>query len=608
MKKYIHYCWFGGKPLPKLAKKCIKSWEKYLPDYKIIEWNESNVDLNECPFVKEAYENKKWAFVADYVRTKVMYEMGGIYFDTDMEVTKSIDELINKNESFLGVEDSHMIACGVWYEPEPYSYLSKELLDFYQSQSFFDIDNLYTISIPRIISNILTDFDTSKLTIQHLNHNITIYPRDYFYPLSYNHQFNVFTENTCMIHYYDASWTPKYEQRENKIYRLLGKKNGTRFIKLVSKSKKIIKKGIKLLLYPIIIYKRKKSKITKKYLEDLNNTLLSLKNIKSNKVKYVAFVNPNWLGVTNATKELFENVIPCSELLRSKDIKKVYNEIIEANIKEVIFSGFCIGWKDLVKKLHQANVIVKTYYHGSHSQVLEPYGWKRNMEIYELSKKGILDEMATCKASLVNFYKDKGCKIKFLRNRVILPKNLKIKRQNNEKNILRVGIYAAKTEDFRKNVFSQIASLTQLNKEVIIDMVPINKKAQEFAKKIGIKIEGIDHPVPREELLQHMANCDIVLYTTFSECAPMLPLESFAVGTPCITGNNHHYFKNEELEKYIVVDNECNLQEISTKIELCLKNKEKILNLYKVWEKNNNHLSIEGVNEYIRVGGETNEK
>ena len=93
MSKYIHYCWFGGKPLPKLAKKCIKSWKKYLPDYEIIEWNENNVDLEECAFIKEAYENKKWAFVADYARTKAIYEMGGIYFDTDMLITKPIDFL-----------------------------------------------------------------------------------------------------------------------------------------------------------------------------------------------------------------------------------------------------------------------------------------------------------------------------------------------------------------------------------------------------------------------------------------------------------------------------------------------------------------------------------
>ena len=143
MTKYIHYCWFGGKPLPKLAKKCLKSWEKYLPDYKIIRWDESNVDINECNFIKDAYKKKKWAFVADYARTKAMYDYGGIYFDTDMEVIKNIDDLLKNNESFLGVEDSHMIACGVWYEKNKHSYLATQMLSFYRQQDSFDIDDLY---------------------------------------------------------------------------------------------------------------------------------------------------------------------------------------------------------------------------------------------------------------------------------------------------------------------------------------------------------------------------------------------------------------------------------------------------------------------------------
>ena len=83
-QKYIHYFWFGNKPLSKTAKKCIKSWKKVFPDYKIIKWNEDNFNVNDCPFIRDAYKSKKWAFVSDYARTKVLNEMGGLYFDTDM--------------------------------------------------------------------------------------------------------------------------------------------------------------------------------------------------------------------------------------------------------------------------------------------------------------------------------------------------------------------------------------------------------------------------------------------------------------------------------------------------------------------------------------------
>ena len=232
-KKYIHYCWFGDKPLPKLAKKCIKSWKKYLPDYEIIRWSEENVDLEECPFIKEAYEHKKWAFVADYARTKAMYEYGGIYFDTDMLIKKNIDFLLEKG-TILGVEDSRMANAAVWIENKPKSWFSKKMLDFYQNQEHFNLNDMFSVSIPRIINKIIKPlgFDHSIDEIQYLKNDVIIYPREYFYPLSYNYQNNVFTDNTCMVHYFDASWISKKERMENKLQRYVGKNNSFRISNL----------------------------------------------------------------------------------------------------------------------------------------------------------------------------------------------------------------------------------------------------------------------------------------------------------------------------------------------------------------------------------------
>lgn len=98
--KKIHYCWFGRNPLPELARRCIESWKKYCPDYEIIEWNEDNYDINKIPYVKEAYQAKKWAFVTDYVRLDVVNKFGGIYLDTDVELLKSLDSLL-KYKAFL---------------------------------------------------------------------------------------------------------------------------------------------------------------------------------------------------------------------------------------------------------------------------------------------------------------------------------------------------------------------------------------------------------------------------------------------------------------------------------------------------------------------------
>lgn len=246
MVKIIHYCWFGGKSLPRLAKKCMKSWKKYLPDYEIKEWNENNVDLQACPFVKEAYENKKWAFVSDYARTKALYEMGGIYFDTDMMITKPINFLLDK-ETFLGVEDSMLVNAAVWGTKNPKSYFAKKMLDFYENLEHFDFQNIYTMSIPRIITKILNEFnfDPTIERIQVLHDDIYIYPRQYFYPLSYDFNNNKFTEDTCMIHYFKATWIPKEEKIAVSIQRKFGNKFGTQLLNIYYKLCKIRKKFIK---------------------------------------------------------------------------------------------------------------------------------------------------------------------------------------------------------------------------------------------------------------------------------------------------------------------------------------------------------------------------
>ena len=226
------------------------------------------------------------------------------------------------------------------------------------------------------------------------------------------------------------------------------------------------------------------------------------------------------------------------------------------------------------------------------------------MEIYELAKKGIVKKMAICKESLINFYNNNGCNTYLLSNKVNVKKYPRTRKDDK----IVIGIYAAKTDNFRKNAFVQIAAAALLkNKNVKIDMVPINNNAKKFAKFLGVEIDGIDHPISREELFKRLANCDISLYVTYSECAPMSSLESFAQDTICIVGNNCHYFKNEEIEKYIVVNEENNPEEIANKIKYALVNKEKILKLYKKWEDKNTNLSNRLLQEFLE-DGDKNEK
>lgn len=208
--KIIHYCWYGTKPLSKLTLKCIESWKKYLPDFEIKQWNETNFDVNQCPFIKEAYEQKKWAYVADYTRFKVLEQFGGLYLDTDMEITQDISKYL-ENDFFVGKEDSKMTnAAVVWTKNKEDKHI-KEIINIYESYKKFNPNNdIYTVSITRILSSYFKNygFDRESDKIQILdNGSIYIYPMEYFYPLSYDHQHNKFTEKSCMIHHFDATWT-----------------------------------------------------------------------------------------------------------------------------------------------------------------------------------------------------------------------------------------------------------------------------------------------------------------------------------------------------------------------------------------------------------------
>ncbi|MBQ9298383.1 MAG: hypothetical protein IJ223_05085 [Clostridia bacterium] len=603
MEKIIHYCWFGDKPLPKLAKKCMKSWKKFLPDYKIIKWSEENVDLEECPFIKGAYENKKWAFVADYTRTKALNEYGGIYFDTDMEVTKDISKFLEKDTTFLGFEDDKYINSAVWYEKEKGSFLTTELLKKYRSFKKFEPDKITEFSIPIMISEILDNLDLKRgiNKVQTLEHGITIYPRDYFYPYSFHRDNNVFTDNTCMIHYFDASWLPARDRRDMMLVRIFGKSGANKILNIGSKVKWHILHALRIPLFPIVLYrhhKRKMAMITPEYMERFEKTLENIKKCKDK--QYIVLHNGDWSGVTSSTRELFENPIDCNEIYRKKDIKLVANTIIETNINQVIFSAFAIGWEKLAKELKKRNknIKLKTFWHGSHSQILDSYGWQRNLEIIHLHKKGIISVMGTCKESLMEFYNKQGYKAFFISNKVSGVPNVKKEKRNDNK--IKIGIYAAKCNNWRKNMYSQMAAIKLLD-NAVMDMVPLNDEAVKFSKQYDIEVTGVDKAIPREELMQRMAQNDVNLYVTASECAPMLPLESMELGVPCITGNNHHYFKGKELEKYIVINNETDIEEIKNKILLCIKERNRIIELYNQFSKDNLDLSRKQVEEFIKM-------
>lgn len=253
--KIIHYCWFGGKPLPKEAKRCIASWRKYLPDYEIKEWNESNFDVNVIPYTAEAYQAKKYAFVSDYARLYVLHKQGGLYFDTDVEVIRNMDPIIAAGP-FMGCEEAYDAEAepadmginpglgigldGPDTENSEARKFYEELLEGYQSRHFSQEDPEKLITIVEYTTKHLCEHGLKHTEAVQTVAGIQIYPKEYFCPIDYfSRKCNCTVHSVC-IHHFSESWLPWHRKLKDRLYKQL-----------------ILLFGKETVLRVIAIYKRK---------------------------------------------------------------------------------------------------------------------------------------------------------------------------------------------------------------------------------------------------------------------------------------------------------------------------------------------------------------
>lgn len=208
--KVIHYCWFGRKPLTPLAQRCIASWRVFLPEYEIREWNEDNFDVNIFPYTADAYAAGKFAFVSDFARFWVLYKYGGVYFDTDVELILSLDDVLARGP-FMGLEIENKerlaVAPGLGLAAEPGMPLYKEILSRYETMSFSREDgslNPYTM-IPMVTELLVAAGLKGDGTIEHIA-GIDVYPPDWFNPFDDLTGRLRKTENTHSIHWFAKSW------------------------------------------------------------------------------------------------------------------------------------------------------------------------------------------------------------------------------------------------------------------------------------------------------------------------------------------------------------------------------------------------------------------
>lgn len=224
--KVIHYCWFGRNPLPKSALKCIDSWRKFFPDYEIKEWNEDNFDVNIIKYTQDAYNAKKYAFVSDYARIWILYNYGGVYFDTDVEVISPMTDIIEKGP-FMGFEIDpqnniqYAVAPGLGIATTKHHEIYKDILDIYSNLKFWNGSKINLYAIVRITTDILTINGLKNVDGAQTVNGITIYPSDFFNPLdSLTGRLNK-TANTRTIHWYDNSWSSPVSRLKTKIGKLI---------------------------------------------------------------------------------------------------------------------------------------------------------------------------------------------------------------------------------------------------------------------------------------------------------------------------------------------------------------------------------------------------
>lgn len=233
--KIIHYCWFGGNPLPESAKKCIASWRKFLPDYEIKEWNEDNFDVNSIPYTQQAYEAKKYAFVSDYARFWILYKYGGLYFDTDVEIIKPLDDIIERGP-FMGLEKASVpnatpkIAPGLGLGANPEMEVYRQILDSFHQMDFYSEDgSINPFSMIPMVTKLFAELGFKATRELECVAETYIYPEDVFCPMDSTTGITTITSNTVSIHHYDCSWMDhntlhfRLHLLKNRIYHLLHK-------------------------------------------------------------------------------------------------------------------------------------------------------------------------------------------------------------------------------------------------------------------------------------------------------------------------------------------------------------------------------------------------
>jgi len=235
----LHYCWFGYNKKPKLIKKCIASWQKYLPDWELVEWNESNYDVQKNAYIAEAYRMKKWAFVVDFARFDILNQFGGVFLDTDVELRKPIPQEFLEYEAFTGFESDRTINPGLIYASSPGQVMLQKIVAEYENKKFGQKVDGRIENIVDVVTGVLKKQGLQGNNTFQVVDGVAVFPKEYF--CCFNHEIQAFemTADTISVHHYFASWSPWYRRLYFRCIKvaaaLLGKKRYLRWKKRIKK-------------------------------------------------------------------------------------------------------------------------------------------------------------------------------------------------------------------------------------------------------------------------------------------------------------------------------------------------------------------------------------
>lgn len=338
-------------------------------------------------------------------------------------------------------------------------------------------------------------------------------------------------------------------------------------------------------------------KQNKHYTEQVELAVKKLEDYKNK--EYIVFYNPTWLGVANSTKGLFKNIVPLEQVFGKKNIKKIAEAVVNNNIKSVIFSQIVDGWVDVLKKIKElnSNIIVKVIWHGNCYEFFSDYTWNLNKDVMNLYKQGKIDSFGFVRSTMYEFYKKAGFKSYYLQNNVHLDNIERVEKEKSDDKI-KIGIYNADTREL-KNIYTALSSM-KLVPNCVADVVPINEGAKKFTEILGLETSYVEDYIPTEDLLKRIQQNEVNIYPTFTENAPMFPLESFEMGVPCLLGNNNDYFVGTKLGEFVILTKEDDPKYIKERITNCVKHKDEIMNLYKEWKKEFDIKCDKLVEEFIK--------